>query len=85
MVWLVKLKPKNGRLTKSTFVRVSGNFDPAGTSSVSIVQTAVKTNRLTNPLFIDRFLPRPPCIPVKLLTKFSRFTDSTVNSMSVVD
>lgn len=82
---LVNWKLKNGPLTKSTFVRVSGNFDPAGTTSVRIVQTAVKTNRLTNPVRIDRFRPRPPCIPVKLLTKLSRFTDSTVNSISTVD
>lgn len=85
IVWFVKLKSKNGRLTKSTLGRVSGNLDPAGTTSVSIVQTAERTNRLTNPLFIARFLPRPPWIPVKLLTNFNMFTDSTVNSISIVD
>lgn len=81
----MNLKSKNGPLTKSTLVRVSGKLDPAGRTSVSIVHTAVRTNRLTNPFPMASFLSRPPWIPVKLLTNFKNFTDSTVNSINIVD
>lgn len=60
MIPFVNLKSKNGLLTKSTLVRVSGKLEPAGRTNVSIVHTAVRTNRLTNPFPIANFLSRPP-------------------------